>query len=207
MSLELRWLHLLLHFKILPTQHLRKQLAIFYPMVWVLVYSYEDKALGSNIIIRACVKLFVVFTTGENGDFRYKAMCLYLTSSSLIQHFHELAKFHAAVVSRFITICLSSSQELPVLVILEDNTWLDEQMLLLFGPSGILICQIYFCNYCSLHNCMQWQYDMAAWHTAKATKHKVIKMSQISVYFVEYLWSLYVYTVNVLLLDQVYCML
>ena len=95
MSLELRWLHLLLHFKILPTQHLRKQLATVCPMVRVLVYSYEDKALGSNVIIRACVKLFVVFTTGENGDFRYKAMCLYLTSSSLIQHFHELAKFHA----------------------------------------------------------------------------------------------------------------
>ena len=72
----------------------------------------------------------------------------------------------------------------------EDKTWLDEQMLLLFVPSGILICQIYFCNYCSLHNCMQWQYDMAAWHTAKATKHKVIKMSRISVYFVEYMWSL-----------------
>ena len=72
MSLELRWLHLLLHFKILllPTQHLRKQLATFYPMVRVLVYSYEDKALGSNVIIRACVKLFDVFTTGENGDFR-----------------------------------------------------------------------------------------------------------------------------------------
>ena len=60
MSLELRWLHLLLHFKILPTQHLRKQLAIFYPMVWVLVYSYEDKALGSNVIIRVYVKLLVV---------------------------------------------------------------------------------------------------------------------------------------------------
>ena len=69
MSLELRWLHLLLHFKILPTQHLRKQLATFCPMVRVLVYSYEDKALGSNVIIRTCVRLFVVLTTGENGDF------------------------------------------------------------------------------------------------------------------------------------------
>ena len=80
MSLELRWLHLLLHFKILPTQHLRKQLATVCPMVRVLVYSYEDKALGSNVIIRTCVKLFVVFTTGENGDFRYKAMCLVFIS-------------------------------------------------------------------------------------------------------------------------------
>ena len=52
MSLELRWFHLLLHFKILPTQHLRKQLATFCTMVRVL----ETQLYRSNVIIRAGVK-------------------------------------------------------------------------------------------------------------------------------------------------------
>ena len=64
-----------------------------------------------------CFVLLVVFTTGENGHFRYEAVFISYMRSSLIQlrsgmQFHELAKFHAAVVSRFMTICLTSSQEL-----------------------------------------------------------------------------------------------
>ena len=157
-------------------------------MILLRSFMYFYKLERVSII---CFVLLVVFTTGENGHFRYEAVSVYILHA---QFSDPAKKWHAVSWACQVPCCCSIkihdnlSDQLSGTE--EDKTWLDEQMLLLFVPSGILICQIYFCNYCSLHNCMQWQYDMAAWHTAKATKHKVIKMSRISVYFVEYLCSL-----------------